>query len=232
MRISTIAIASAQTDYLLPTPKLYIDAQLRDKVEECHNDDMIDILGREHKCSPTAVKLPLVLPTLSNFTSILPNYITVTKCIGACQKYACIPSRQRTIIKTVIVNKCDQQNCSRSCKEVVIQEDLKCSCQCPVAICNTRIKTFDNKSCKCECKNMALKFRCLKEMHAWDERECICKPLSHQCEHGTNTREGTKYDLIISLMAILLGLIAIAVSVFVWLNVKYNQYVVASGQET
>ena len=223
-------VAGMEEDFILSAPEISADVHLRNLNNECHPDEMIKVIKDEHKCSPTPIRFPLKLPILSNFTQILPNYVTIYKCIGACQDHICIPSVHRTVSKTVTVNSCSEHGCNRSCGQVMLQEDLKCKCQCPFVICNTNIKMFDQDICECTCKNINQKFRCLEKGHSWDEDRCVCNTSQTSKDQELTPKSGINYNLITSLLAIAFGLAAITISVFCWLNAKYREYIVTNGQ--
>ena len=226
-----VKIIGTQEDFILRTQKLSADVHLQDLDNKCNSDKMLEVMEEEHKCSPTPIRFPVTPPIFGNYTSILPNYITIKKCMGACQDYTCIPFAQRTVAKIVTVKSCNEHGCDQLCGHIILQEDLECRCKCPRVICNPNIEIFNKDTCECTCKDIHKKIKCLEMGHSWDNNKCICESSKFPGSHDVTMNCDSNYNLITSLVSIIFGLVAIAISIFCWLNIKYREYIVASNHE-
>ncbi|XP_011266816.1 vascular endothelial growth factor A [Camponotus floridanus] len=111
-----------------------------------------------------------------------PNYAPVNRCSGFCPKNKlCMPVKKD--IKKIIV-RMDGYN-SSECYHVLIEEHVKCKCQCSVKQnhCNVH-QIYSENNCACECKNRRT---CNEERQMiWNEKlcKCMCNKPEEICSSG------------------------------------------------
>ena len=196
---------------------------LEKESHECPTTTKLKIISNEQACSLKNTTTKIKLPMFSNFTSIHPQFTVTQRCVGACSSFACNPTVQRRKIIDVVVQNCtDDKQCQRECHKYMIIEDVSCGCECSEQLCQ-RNKVYNPKSCSCECKNQKRYKECTQNVGNWIESSCICVAPKGITTDGDRCPDNWA-TFGISIAAMVLGLITLAVSVFCWLTYKYNQY--------
>ena len=61
------------------------------------------------------------------------------------------------------------------CGIVVVEEDVSCSCGCPVKESDCSIEQyFDRSSCQCLCRDQSGRNECISRGMQWDPLLCMC----------------------------------------------------------
>lgn len=126
-----------------------------------------------------------------------PACTRVERCSGCCvsKRLSCQPTstRLRTFSVNVLEYVSGVKTRFKNRDLAVIEEHVGCACQCRVKEehCDPRIQTYNARNCRCECKNLDDRSKCLQQsdIKQWNPETCQC-----ECLDATDCTSGSYYD--------------------------------------
>ena len=128
---------------------------------------------------PTLINLRDHLSGMNDVIQVIPEYKTVSRCGGSCEliSHGCIATatRSKSMDVMVVRKRHDRSQNEIECGVIVVDEDISCSCGCPVQESDCSIEQYyDRSSCQCLCKDQSSKKECISLGMEWDPLTCTC----------------------------------------------------------
>ncbi|XP_043201136.1 balbiani ring protein 3-like [Amphibalanus amphitrite] len=157
-----------------------------DTPDTCNGAD--HIAWQEHllRCACRPRETVVSLHNADTTNMIMPSMAVVERCSGWCSTmgHSCMATSTRT--KEVTLFHFDAVNHRMQCGAVRVEEDVKCSCGCPLTAADcTERQEFHSDLCLCRCKKTAEYRRGCSADRRWDNRLCRCVCASRgECSTG------------------------------------------------
>ena len=148
---------------------------------QCTPSQQREALSDANSCEPrpTLINLQDHLSDMNDVIQVIPEYKTVSRCGGSCElnSHGCMATatRSKSIDMMVVRKRHDRTQNEIECGVIVVEEDVSCSCDCPVQETNCSIEQYyDGSSCQCLCKDQSSRNECISRGMQWDPLLCMC----------------------------------------------------------